>query len=106
MNRSFLLGAAVVALLTLGSSALPVAGEEDDGKALFDRKCAMCHGKDGVARSLAAGAGNFNDPAWQESRTLEVVIETITNGKGKMAKNEGKLTAEEIQAIAEYVKTL
>ena len=105
MNKSSLRCAVTLSLLILSATAV-AAADDVDGKALYERKCAMCHGKDGVARSLAKGSGNFNDAGWQESRTLEVVIETITKGKGKMPKNEDKLSTEEIKAIAEYVKKL
>jgi mono/diheme cytochrome c family protein len=37
-----------------------------DGSALYSKKCAMCHGADGVAKATAKGSANFNDPAWQK----------------------------------------
>jgi mono/diheme cytochrome c family protein len=83
-----------------------MAEEGESGQALYDKKCAMCHGKDGVAKKMAEGSANLNDPAWQKATTLEAIIEVIAKGKGKMPKNEGKLTPDQIKAIAEYTKTL
>ena len=90
---------------------LPAAAGGDavkapDGKALYTAKCAMCHGADGVAKKLAAGSANLNDAEWQKKTPPEVIEKTVTEGKNKMTKWEGKLTAEEIKAVAAYVKTL
>ncbi len=94
-----------VALIALVAAVVPVMAAED-GKALFESKCAMCHGKDGVAKPMAKGAGNFNDPAWQKGATVASISKTVEDGKGKMPASKGKLSPEQIKAIAEYVKTI
>ena len=92
---------AVVALVSAPSPA------DDAGKVLFDRKCAMCHGVDGVAKNMAAGSANLNDPEWQEANSVESIVTVITEGKGKKMKGyDGRLTEAEIKQIADYVKTL
>ncbi len=95
---------AVAAVLSL--AVAPALAAEPDGKALYEAKCAMCHGKDGVAKPLAKGSGNFNDAAWQKANSAEAIEKVTTEGKGKMKGYAGKLTAEEIKAIAAHVKTL
>jgi cytochrome c oxidase cbb3-type subunit III len=78
-----------------------------DGKALYEAKCAMCHGKDGVAKPMAKGAANFNDAKWQAATKLETVVEVITNGKGKIMKGyKDRMSADDIKAVAQYVKTI
>lgn len=105
MKRNISRILAATALLSLvGMPLLPA--EEGEGAVLYARKCAMCHGKDGVAKKMATNSGNFNDAEWQKGITLEAVIESITKGKGKMPGNEGKLTPEQITALAEYVKSM
>ncbi len=96
----------VVSLLAVLALALPAAAEAPDGKALYGSKCAMCHGADGVAKKMAEGSANLNDPEYQKKTSVEAIEKVIHDGKGKMTKYEGKLTAEQIKAIAEYVKTL
>jgi len=91
---------AVIALVSV-----PVA-QAADGKALFEGKCAMCHGKDGVAKPMAKGSANFNDAKWQAATKVEAVATVITDGKGKMKGYKDKMTAEEIKAVADYVKTI
>jgi len=80
------------------------AGE--DAKALYEAKCAMCHGMDGVAKKMAAGSKNFNDPAWKKGETRDGIVKIIQDGKGKMKGLGEKLNAEQMQAIADYLLTL
>jgi cytochrome c6 len=100
------LALSVVALALIALASAPAAHAAANGKALFDAKCAMCHGKDGVAKPMAKGSANFNDAKWQAATKLEAIETAITDGKGKMKGYKGKMTPEEIKAVAEYVKTL
>ena len=93
---------AVVAVIALVSA--PAAQAAADGKALYDAKCAMCHGKDGVAKPMAKGSANLNDAKWQEATKVEAIETVITDGKGKMKGYKDKMTAEEIKAVATYVE--
>ena len=78
----------------------------EDGKALFESKCAMCHGTDGVAKKMAAGSKNFNDPAWKSTATVDSIVKVSKDGVGKMKGMGDKLNAEQLKAVAEYVLTL
>jgi cytochrome c6 len=102
MRRSLalILGAAFL----LGVSATAFA--EVDGKALYESKCAMCHGKDGVAKPMAKGSANLNDPAFQKANDAAAIAKVATEGKNKMPAYKGKLSDAEIQAVAAHVKTL
>jgi mono/diheme cytochrome c family protein len=94
-----------VAALVLALAPALMAGE--DGKALFDAKCAMCHGKDGVAKPMAKGSKNFNDPAFQKEMSADAIVKVTTDGKGeKMKPFKDKLTGEQIKAVAEYIKSM
>jgi cytochrome c6 len=102
--KKTLLTFAVLTALAVAASPLALAAE--DGKSLYDSKCAMCHGKDGVAKSMAKGSGNFNNPEWQVANSVGKIEKDITDGKGKMTGFKDKLTPEQVKAIAEYVKTI
>ena len=95
---------AAVAVVALVSA--PAAQAAADGKALFDAKCAMCHGKDGVAKPMAKGSANFNDAKWQEATKVEAIETVITDGKNKMKGYKDKMSGEDIKAVAAYVKTI
>ena len=94
-----------IALLASFGSAVPVLAAED-GKALYESKCAMCHGMDGVAKKMATGSKNFSDPAWKKTATVESIIKDTRDGKGKMKGLGEKLNAEQAKAVADYLLTL
>lgn len=79
-----------------------------DAKALFDSKCAKCHGKDGRATSLHAKhehARDLTKAEWQNDITDERIYNSISNGKGKnMPGFKNKLTDEQIDALVNYVR--
>jgi mono/diheme cytochrome c family protein len=84
----------------IGSSAA-------DGVALYDGKCALCHGKDGVGlpnwRSL--GQPDFTKPEWQNANTDQKIADAIKNGKGKfMPAFKGKLSDEETGAVVQRIR--
>ena len=102
----------LASLLAVGSLALSVgtALAAPDGKALYDSKCAMCHGADGVAKETWAkkGARNFNDPAWQKEKTDDELIKATGDGipDKKMPAYKDKMSAEEIGAVVKHIRTL
>jgi mono/diheme cytochrome c family protein len=87
------------------AAALPAvaAGE---GKQLYESKCAMCHGMDGVAKTMAAGSKNFNDPAWRKATTSALIAKILHDGTGKMKGLGDRLSAEQATAVADYVLSL
>jgi mono/diheme cytochrome c family protein len=98
---------AVVAILTF--VVLPALAEgTPTGKDLYDKKCAMCHGADGVAKAMGKGSANLNDPAWQAKNSVDAIVQVTTDGKKdtKMPGYKDKMSAADIKAVAEYIKTL
>ena len=102
MNKKTFVPIALLATIGLAVPAMAA----DDGKSLYDSKCAMCHGTDGVAKKMAAGSKNFNDPAWKKTATVDGIVKDTKDGKGKMKGMGEKLSPEQMTAIANYVLTL
>ena len=97
---ALLLAAALLVSITAARAA-------EDGKALFESKCAMCHGTNGVPKATAKGSPTLNDPTWQKSTTVAAIEKHISEGKAPTHKPyKDKLTPEQIKAVAEYVLTL
>ncbi|MCA0430305.1 MAG: cytochrome c [Bacteroidetes bacterium] len=67
----------------------------NDGKALYEAKCGLCHGGDG--KLAAAGAKDLS----VTQNSLEEIKATIINGKNTMPAAD--VTPEEADAIANYV---
>lgn len=90
---------------TVGAFAGSKAGT--DAAALFDAKCAMCHGKDGRGTKFGKerGAPGFTDSEWQKSHTDAQINNAIANGRGKsMPAWKGKLSPDEIAALVARVR--
>jgi mono/diheme cytochrome c family protein len=106
-NRHLSLLTLAVAGLLSATSSIAAA---PDGKALYDAKCALCHGKDGVPLPVFAkkNAPNFQDAAWQKSKTDAQLHKGIADGTaGTMMRGFSKdFTAAEIDAVVAYVRKL
>ena len=87
--------------------AVPLlAASPPPGRTLYEQKCAICHGKDGVAKPAGKGSKNFNDPAFQSAWSAEAIAKVTAEGRGKMPAYRSTLKPEEIAAIASHVKSL
>jgi mono/diheme cytochrome c family protein len=80
-----------------------------EGKSLFDKNCASCHGKaglgDGVkARSLKTFPGDFSKAEYQDQTDGDQFYKTKT-GRSDMPKYEGKLADNDIWNIVNYMRT-
>jgi mono/diheme cytochrome c family protein len=85
-----------------------VAGNSGaDGAALYDSRCALCHGKDGAGLPnwKSKGQPDFTQPEWQKAHTDEQITESIKNGKGKfMPAFKGRLSDEETGAVVQRIR--
>ncbi|MBV6493827.1 MAG: hypothetical protein LDLANPLL_01851 [Turneriella sp.] len=97
--------------------AAPAAGATPaalSGEALYNEKgCATCHGEQGHGDGVAGAAlkpkpRKFTDAKWKFGSDLKTVIHTIENGSPGtgMAPYKDAMTADEIKAVAEYVRKL
>ncbi|MCZ6820845.1 MAG: c-type cytochrome, partial [Calditrichaeota bacterium] len=81
-----------------------VARRKVDFKPLFESLgCVFCHGEEGWGE--ADGTPDWTDPEWQDERTDDDLINSITNGVGtQMPKFANKLSADEIKAAVKFVR--
>ena len=70
------------------------------GRALFEKKCATCHGNDGTRGRW--GAKNLQISKLDNDELLN----TISKGRGIMPNWGKKLSAIQISSVIEYIKTL
>ena len=68
---------------------------------VFQKNCAKCHGRTAAGR-------HFGGPSLISEKTAAASADDlhniITNGKGRMPKNAGKLTSEEIDTLVHQIK--
>lgn len=101
-----------VPLLFLGSTflslALAIAQTPPTDASLtsnpvFEKNCAGCHGKTAEGRHFAGPSLKTDKIAAASDSDLRNMI---SNGKGRMPKFTGKLTAEEIDTLVQQIRTL
>lgn len=79
-----------------------------DVHGLFVENCATCHGQNGRAHTfhgLLVGAQNLTDANWQRETTDDEIMHAIKTGPEAMPAFGKKLSASEIAALADYVRT-
>lgn len=77
--------------------------------AIYGRRCASCHGKDGRADTFKGklrSARNLTDPKWQADVSDERIFNSITNGRGKMPSFGKKQSEAEINSLVSFVRGL
>ena len=104
LGRLVLLGA------LLGVSPAAAQADGVNGKAIYDARCALCHGVEGrgdgpVGAALKPPATNFTTPEFGKGASLERLKDSVAQGKpGTAMIAFGKtLKPEEIEAVARYV---
>ncbi|MDH5371870.1 MAG: c-type cytochrome, partial [Acidimicrobiia bacterium] len=90
------INAVVAYLSSLGSdSSTPPDDTGVDGSSLYAKYCSSCHGAHGAGGAGGAVAGT--------SLTRSQVISLTTDGRGSMPSYSGRMTADEIGAIADFI---
>ncbi len=90
-------------LLACGSNATADGNMEKErptGKQLFNMNCSLCHGRDG--KLGLNGAKDLTVSALNKAE----MIALVNHGKGVMMPYKDVLTAQEIDAVVEHVRTL
>ncbi|HUO34364.1 MAG TPA: cytochrome c [Candidatus Acidoferrum sp.] len=89
------------------ASASGTRGADDQTVKLFRTKCAVCHGDDGRGSDIGKSLDvvDLHSPEVQEQTDAQL-IDAVTNGKGKMPPNKGRVTAAQIKSLVAYVREL
>ena len=91
---------------------LQVSGQDHDaalaaeGATIFADNCAACHGDDAKG-NRDVGAPNLTDAIWLYGGDRDTLTYTVTNARyGVMPSWQGKLSEDQIRAVALYVHSL
>jgi mono/diheme cytochrome c family protein len=69
----------------------------------------MCHGEDAKGDTKAGKMMKTPDlttEPWKQGTSVAEVVKTLREGLGKMPKYEGKISEEDLKAVAEYTLKL
>ncbi|MDO9353220.1 MAG: cytochrome c [Solirubrobacteraceae bacterium] len=84
-----------------GGSVKTITAATDGAQIFKEATCASCH------TLAAAGAEGRIGPNLDENKPPAAeVVEKVTNGDGSMPAFKGRLSTEQIQAVAEYVASV
>jgi cytochrome c6 len=88
----------IIILLFFVSLQASAQKDRTSGKAIFESKCAWCHGKDGAKGML--GAKNLRKSTLADADYFAI----ISNGKNVMPTWKKRLSGEQITLIINYIK--
>jgi mono/diheme cytochrome c family protein len=104
-------GSVTTAGLALALAAWGAAAQsKPDGAALYNARCALCHGRDGRPTPAIkhAKVPSFADPEWQKGRSDEALRKAIAEGSPGtlMRAFKSELRREEMEALLQYLRSL
>ena len=112
MNLRTRIRVALVAgtFLALGLGASRAEAQQPDGAALYKQYCRSCHGAQGVPTqrmlSLYPKLKSLADSAYLASLSIDSITTVTRDGMAEMKPYRDKLSADQIAAVAQFVKTL
>src|ERR1700756_3627426 len=105
MNKTIAVAVAV--------SAIAVAAQADDGKAVYEQNCAKCHGTDGKGDTKMGkklGAKDYTDAKVQaelkDDAAFKATKEGLKDKEGKVLMKPGEgYSDDDIKAVVAYMRT-
>jgi mono/diheme cytochrome c family protein len=99
-----------LALLSVATACFILTGSlfaEDSAADLYDHKCAVCHGKDGLGNTAKGKKVHVKDVHSNMKDSEADMIKAVTDGKGDdMDSSKKEFTADQIKALVAYYRSL
>jgi len=89
--------------LTLAALLAPLAASAADGKEIYTKKCAGCHGPDGAGKTTMGEKMGVPSLVGTKLSAAELAA-VIGDGRKKMPAYKEKISADELKAVSEFVK--
>ncbi len=96
---------------TLAFAAVSFSYAADDAKAVWDKSCSACHGKDGKGATPMGKKMNLKDytdakvqESFKDEDLSKAIKEGVKEGDKLKMKAFDKLSADEVQALVKYIR--
>ena len=101
----------IVRTLTLGALALGLAlptlsFAADSASDTFKTKCAMCHGENGAGKGKVPALSSADVQKKSDAEFKEAIDKGTKTANGVMPAYGSKLSAEQVDALVKYVRSL
>jgi cytochrome c len=96
------------ALILFTASAVAYAADPSSGKALFEKKCGICHATDSSEHRIGPALKGLKEGALPSHKdaTHDAILKQIENGGGGMPVFRELLTKDQKEDLVAYVLTL
>lgn len=99
----------IVAVSLIGA----VNTQAEDGKALYDKDCAKCHGADGAGKTKMGGKLGIKDytdakvqAEMKDDKAFKAIKEGLKEGEKTLMKPAEGLSDDQIKGLIAYMRTL
>jgi cytochrome c6 len=107
--KTLSLAGLMLVVVVVAPLLLAAGGTADAGKAVYDKKCALCHGKEGEGKESIAKMMKVELPHLGskevQAKSDEDLTKSIAEGKGKMKPVAGLSDADKSNVVA-FVRSL
>jgi len=94
-------------LLVLCLTAPLVVQAQESAEDTYNKKCAVCHGKDGLGNTAKGKKVHVKDVHANMKDSEADMIKAVTDGKGDdMDSYKSEFTADQIKTLVEYYRSL
>lgn len=94
-------------ILWLACFAAATTLSAQSGEELYNKKCAVCHAKDGSGNTAKGKKVHVKDVHQNMKDSEAAMIKVVTDGKGDdMDAYKSEFTAEQIKTLVEYYRNL
>jgi mono/diheme cytochrome c family protein len=103
----FVWGLSLSGLLIVCLTSPIVVMAQEFAEDLYNHKCAVCHGKDGLGNTAKGKKVHVKDVHENVKDSEEVMIKAVTDGKGDdMDSYKKEFTPEQIKGLVDYYRGL
>ena len=98
-------------VLTLGwllfQAGAPKAAAQQSAQDIYDHKCAVCHGKDGLGNTAKGKKVHVKDVHTNMKDSEADMIKVVSNGKGdEMDSYKNEFSTAQIKDLVDYYRSL